>query len=163
VTPEELAVIKARTEAATPGPWAVPVANVFRVIAPEEEHHNPPHGLTPPYPWHIVCKMSDFDGEATDAEFIAHARTDVPALVAEVERLWEALNQSAHVIAFDDDGWSIEHLVECRPHMTRCAYHRAAVEAAKGWDEPPRSPGRYAVNLTPDGALVIGERIEDAA
>jgi hypothetical protein len=47
----DLEAIKGREAAATPGPWAVPGANVFRVIAPEAEHHNPRMGECPPYPW----------------------------------------------------------------------------------------------------------------
>ena len=83
----DLEAIKARAEAATPGPWAVPGANVFRVIAPEAEHHNPRMGACPPYPWRVIAEPSSYDPSAADAEFIAHARTDVPDLVAEVERL----------------------------------------------------------------------------
>lgn len=94
-----------------------------------------------------------------DAVFIAHARTDVPALLAEVGRLRAALSQTAHVIAFDEHGWSIEHLVECRPHMTRCGYHRAAQETATAWGGQPYPTGRYACSLAPDGVLVVGERL----
>lgn len=85
----DLAAIKARAEAATPGPWKVPIANVFVVVAPNAPHHNPPEGLCPPYPWRVVVEPSLNDPSAEDAEFIAHAREDVPALVAEVERLRE--------------------------------------------------------------------------
>ena len=83
----DLDAIKARCEAATPGPWEVPAANVFRVLAPGAPHHNPPQGLCPPYPWRVVVEASQNDPSAEDVAFIAHARTDVPALVAEVERL----------------------------------------------------------------------------
>ena len=91
----DLEPIKARVATATPEPWAVPVANVFRVLAPEAEHHNPRQGITPEYPWRVVCEMGEADGRAEDAEFISHARADVPALVSEVERLREALNDIA--------------------------------------------------------------------
>lgn len=86
MTGDELAAIRERVEAATPGPWAVPGANVFRVIAPEAEHHNPTQGRTSPYPWRVICDAGLWDMEAADIDFIAHARTDVPALLAEVDR-----------------------------------------------------------------------------
>lgn len=91
--PLDLVAIRARAEAATPGPWAIPNANVFRVIAPDAQHTNPKQGMGPPYPWRIVADMGDQDGNAADALFIAYARTDVPALLAEVVRLRAALAQ----------------------------------------------------------------------
>ena len=75
--PEELEAIKQRCDAAnTRGPWEVS-----------------PCGDEPHAEWDISSEYSEvaagcLDG---DAEFIAHARTDVPALVAEVEKLKAAL------------------------------------------------------------------------
>jgi hypothetical protein len=86
-----LDAIEARAEAATPGPWAIPNANVFRVIAPDAEHHNPPQGMTPPYPWRVICEEGEADANGHDAAFIAAARTDVPDLVGLVRTLGEAL------------------------------------------------------------------------
>jgi hypothetical protein len=44
----------------------------------------------------VVCDTHDGGGyPATNAEFIAHARTDVPALIAEVRRLRAAHQQEA--------------------------------------------------------------------
>lgn len=79
----DLEPIKARCEAATEGPW--------------ERHDCPPcferghedvqiwagQGNIPITQW----LDSECHNVSADAEFIAHARTDVPALVAEVERL----------------------------------------------------------------------------
>lgn len=67
MTDEELAVIKERAEKATPGPWYSDYASRPYVMA----EHTP---------------VADVATDA-DADFIVHARTDVPALVAEVERL----------------------------------------------------------------------------
>jgi hypothetical protein len=86
-----LDAIEARAEAATPGPWAIPNANVFRVIAPDAEHHNPPQGMTPPYPWRVICEEGEADANGHDAIFIAAARSDVPDLVGLVRTLGEAL------------------------------------------------------------------------
>ena len=61
--------IEARANAATDGPWEgirYPDGLLGRVIASDELG---------------VCIAEDFPDDA-DAEFIAHARTDVPALVA---------------------------------------------------------------------------------
>lgn len=88
-----LAEIKARAQAATPGPW----------FAGDANGGDPPHERRPF--WVVSTEDTDPDlGEAPeewaaeirvgaqgDAEFIAHAREDVPALVAEVERLQTAL------------------------------------------------------------------------
>jgi len=85
--PVDVEAARALADAATPGPWEVPVANVFRVIAPSATHTNRRQGLSPPYPWLVVADMGDPDGNARDARFIAAARSLVPALCDEVERL----------------------------------------------------------------------------
>ncbi len=63
--------IKARTDAATPGPW-VPsydeCGDSWEVLVGNK----------------ALARVIRF---STDAEFIAHARKDIPALLAEVERL----------------------------------------------------------------------------
>lgn len=78
---KQLAEIKAREQAATPGPWSVDTNEPFSrqingVFADEQKryvfYHDPDDDNT-------VSK--------NDAAFIAKARTDIPALVAEVERL----------------------------------------------------------------------------
>jgi hypothetical protein len=73
MTDEELTGIEARANAATPGPWEAQHSydDCWWLGGPEA---NGPDMLP-----------------QGDAEFIAHARADVPALVAEVRRLREAL------------------------------------------------------------------------
>jgi len=85
--PVDLDAVEALCEAATPGPWVLPVANVFRVIAPDEPHTNKKEGICPAYPWRIVCDMGVPDGQGADARFIAEARTAVPALIARCREL----------------------------------------------------------------------------
>lgn len=68
--PKYLAEIKAREQAATPGPWKHEEENSEYVIGPNELN---------------VCLI--YRKDLGDAAFIANARTDIPALVAEVERL----------------------------------------------------------------------------
>ena len=70
----DLQSIRARCHAATPGPWRIEKIGRF--------------------PDHDECVVS-IGNETIDcsafenAEFIAHARKDIPALIAEVERLSE--------------------------------------------------------------------------
>ena len=68
----DLDAIRARAEAATPDPW---------IVNYEEEDN---YSVTPNGRWESGVA---FAAKAPDAEFIAHAREDVPALLVEVERL----------------------------------------------------------------------------
>jgi hypothetical protein len=71
---QRLDAIRARCEAATPGEWVViHKGNALSVIAKSGAFTL------------NICHYSHKDG--ADAEFIAHARTDVPDLLAEIERL----------------------------------------------------------------------------
>lgn len=90
--PVDLAAIEARAAAATEGPWAVLLGNE---IATGVENHGPHEASFE----HKVCRLDELDYDEdyaeprdsgsleADAEFIAHAREDVPALVAVVRRL----------------------------------------------------------------------------
>jgi hypothetical protein len=64
-----LRTIKERVEAATPGPWTAD--EVWWVCQPGEDGDIIVDGATPPEP--------------ADAAFVAHARTDVPALLRVAE------------------------------------------------------------------------------
>lgn len=90
LTPERLDAIEARASAATPGPWTADGACV--VVAGDLcDQVMIAHG----WPWRR-------NGErAPNAAFAAHARDDVPALVAEVRRLRLAL---AHLSIEAPDG-----------------------------------------------------------
>lgn len=83
----DLEPIKALEAAATPAPWRYDGGQGFDRPEPMASHRN-----------------------KADAEFIAAARTDIPALVAEVERLREALDLinrvRSNVIATQNAGWS---------------------------------------------------------
>ena len=72
MTPERLAEIEARANAATPGPWEAWDRGIgFEVHVNGEE---------------LNSEFRETFRQA-DAEFIAEARTDVPALLVEVRRL----------------------------------------------------------------------------
>lgn len=91
----DLAAIRRRCDAATEGPW--------HVVGPPWNDREPYiiHGDPNPYRGGYVadlCCLSDdinaANNEQADAEFIAHARTDLPALLAAYDR-----------VCAERDGW----------------------------------------------------------
>lgn len=86
MTQEQLNEIKARAEAATPGPWEVEKDSDVKDID---------FGPILDWPWRIwgpdQAPLIDFSGgcdvRSEDAEFIAHARTDIPRLLEEITSL----------------------------------------------------------------------------
>lgn len=101
---EQLNAIKERAAKATPGQWLVRkhTNGTIDVISVETTEH------------HEYLSRIEL-GELEDAEFIAHARENVPALVAEVERLQqetEYLKRSLLYIADRRESnrdWSTAH------------------------------------------------------
>ena len=80
---EELQAIRTRVEATTPGPW---------VEGDDVETAGEIYAGDPRVP---ILHGPPFEGpREEDLQFIAHARTDVPALLAEVERLREMIRDS---------------------------------------------------------------------
>ena len=73
----DLEAIKARCEAATAGPWQAYFTTHGDPYVAEEGR--PKFGM-------VVSTSPDDYGRA-NCQFIAHARTDIPALIAEIERL----------------------------------------------------------------------------
>lgn len=67
---EQLQAIRERCEAATPGEWKVSVDYVYKIDGDREI---------------LIADCPNVH----DAAFVAHAREDIPALLAEVERLEE--------------------------------------------------------------------------
>lgn len=76
--PKRLAEIRTRVDAATPGPWRGDTG----------QHPPYPQVIRAPVPVNamtdVVATVTRFQG---DQAFIAHTRTDIPDLLAEVERL----------------------------------------------------------------------------
>ena len=79
LTDQQLADIQAREAAATLGPWFADGHEILVGTADDITRGSMWIGET--------CTTELPDWGAANAEFVAHARTDVPALVAEVRRL----------------------------------------------------------------------------
>lgn len=79
LTPEQLAEIAARAEAATPGPWCTDSWEIY-----QGTEYQP--GLSM---WiGETCRGNTSpEQDRADATFVAAARTDIPALLAEIHRL----------------------------------------------------------------------------
>lgn len=104
--PIDLDAIEARASAASPGPWQ----RGNRIGGPATE-------LDDAQVYGPEMTIYDEGGHGwEDAEFIAHARTDVPALVAEVRRLrkWLALAMTQSLG---------EDCPECEASTGRCVIH----------------------------------------
>jgi hypothetical protein len=106
MTQLDLDAIEARANAATPGPWDGDTCDGISQHWTREK------------PWLDVLVMEGSDSWAGcnhrisvsegDAEFIAHAREDVPALVQRVREL-EADNQQLRQTVIDAGQTSAEH------------------------------------------------------
>ncbi|WP_431781779.1 hypothetical protein [Streptomyces chumphonensis] len=107
MTPERLAEIAAREAAATRGPWGLDPEGVFgsgTVVAEVDGRER------------IVGELGFGVGEEADAdrEFVAHARADVPALLAEVGHLRGEVTQwrDQRNSVFETNAWLRERLEE---------------------------------------------------
>ncbi len=93
LTSGDLAAIKQRCEQATPGPWRAvgpidPKKHNYRMIEAYSAEEDRPGGDDP---WGWIADLGRSTLGERDAEFIAHAREDVPALLARIGQLREAL------------------------------------------------------------------------
>lgn len=92
LTDEQLAAIRERADAATPGPWKVAW----------DGDADPDGAWSAEWPWLIrqdiypgksVANLAEVEASTEDAEFIAYARTDIPALLAEIDRFKRAIRE----------------------------------------------------------------------
>jgi len=89
MTDDELQAIQARADAATPGPWGYMFLGGEYHVCPESTLTAVGSGLR------LAHVLENFDRRTEgydpaaepNAEFIANARSDIPALLAEVRRL----------------------------------------------------------------------------
>jgi len=88
------------------------------------------------------------DAQATEIAALKDARE-------QIEGYRQALAQRGHVAEFREDGWSLEHPVECRAiGLIDCA-----VNLACGYEQTAPQLGRFVVTVNEDGFLVLGERV----
>ena len=89
LTDEQLDEIEARANAATPGPWhwedwaEDDGDNRFALVAPPETRPGGPSEWFPDL-GHLLIQDEDHNISEQDRAFIAHAREDVPRLIAEL-------------------------------------------------------------------------------
>jgi len=124
----DLAAIRARSDAATPGPW-----RAFHHATEAEVSYVGADG-------HAVAEVR----HVADAEFIAHARTDVPALLARIAELEADLSDAHHEgfgVGMESADRDIDQIATA---AERRGYERAVARlrdhnAFLGWlhDNPP--------------------------
>jgi hypothetical protein len=114
--------IRRRAEAACPGPWQAYNGNEGTEYGPlwavaNNAYHNPPADEDAPW---IAVHIET--GTRDDMEFIAHARQDIPDLIAEIERLRDLLTK----LTDPDPCDHFDHHGQCQAHMAtydgRCAH-----------------------------------------
>jgi len=112
MTPEQLAAIRARADAATDGPW---------------------NATTDPSHFDFDCvdssEWSMYVERRCDRDFIAHARADIPALLDEVRRLQGQVEALAEFIQEDADE-DCEYSDDC-PRFVRTNHGTCRVCKAK--------------------------------
>lgn len=121
LTPEQLAEIRARAAAATPGGWVSPWDTH------SDDSEDPRYDRIATEDGAFVCGLDWYDRprfaiKEGDAAFITHARADIPALLDEVERLTHERDMSA---LSNEEG--VEIIAELRDENKRL---RAACQAS---------------------------------
>ncbi len=124
MTPEELNAIRERCDAATPTPWI---------------HDSETKTLTFPH----------FDGylRSEDCEFIAKARSDVPILLDEVERL-NIWSSESHVTDLEAENSKLREALEFYAHWeekTANAWSKTYERTVLSVDYPGPSKAREAL------------------
>ena len=90
----DLDAIEARANAATPGPWT---------FLPDQRLERRGLGILGPSFERVALMPEPAGAHPADALFVAHARTDVPALVARVRELEAAILEACDVL--DEKMW----------------------------------------------------------
>lgn len=122
---ERLAEIRAREQAATPGPWLIEPqdGSVWEAYSPQRQiaHCQSKPGVGMMHKWAEI---------RANAEFIADARGDIPALLDEIVRL-RAENERLR--AYADYDWDVYELhVDDRAEIARLRAEVARLTPAPG-------------------------------
>jgi hypothetical protein len=115
VTPDQLSAIRARLDAATPGPWEAGTAS----CCPDMGWVDGPKGAVCPQ---FTATKVTHSLDANDAELIANAPTDLRALLDEVERLKNDLAMARQVSGelCEACGWAMKFPGEpCRCELVK--------------------------------------------
>jgi hypothetical protein len=142
----DLPAIKARMEKATPGDWTVTQFTNYRGYA----IYAPGRGCIAER-WYDFDQVQPYGDEIkANADFIAHARTDIQLLVQEVERL-QIQHGTCSVcgyVAWQERGKDTQHCVFCELHSSLRAKDEALRRLAETachshacYDPPERSYG----------------------
>jgi hypothetical protein len=90
LTEQQLTDIETRANAATAGPWCTDSWEIYQGTE-----------YQPGAEWiGETCRAGEMDDSRADAEFVAAAREDVPALLAEVRRLRAELDEAAEDVSW---------------------------------------------------------------
>jgi hypothetical protein len=109
MTPEQLAQIEARTEATTPGPW-----QVLSQCPPGKHHHDRDEMWIGTSDRATIAVVGErYTAAPAEAEFIAHARADVPALTTAVRRLRTAMETVLALHQPTEDQHADQWCAEC--------------------------------------------------
>jgi hypothetical protein len=106
----DLDIIQARADAATEGPWAWEATgekdNSWAVGLIQDDDGEPIEGENEPGDNIVIEGICEgIDAHIPDAEFIAHARQDVPALVAELRAARETCHALQRWVALPGMFW----------------------------------------------------------
>lgn len=115
--------IEQRAAKATPGPWRMDA------IPPKDGMCLVTHGPKGSWIGHIGIGCGEHPRHRLNAEFIAAAREDVPALVAEVRRLRARDNER--------EAWALRLLADAGDPVARALVHAPVIDGEPDPDEPP--------------------------
>lgn len=96
---EQLAEIKERADKATEGPWFQVVRGVIEHELPDKNDNG------------TICSV--IDNIDRDLPFIAHARTDVPKLLAVIEKLiglTDVMIEGKGTAVYSDKSWNLKSI-----------------------------------------------------
>jgi hypothetical protein len=147
--------IKKRLAATTPGDWKRGLYS-FDGTASLIFCNHMVVASTDPQPHPSARAIFDQEHDSGNTEFIAHARADIEALLAELEKY---KGDNRHKIELREDGFTIMHPLACRPNLFDCDYNFAARDTLSGGEVPN---GVYYCSVNDEYLLEIEESIKVA-